>query len=373
MKKILVVIGTRPEAIKMAPLIKGFQSKPDVFNLHVCVTAQHRQMLDQVMDFFDLVADSDLDLMKPDQSLSSLSSKLLDGVSNIITGFNPDYVFVHGDTSTAMIAALASFYAQKKIVHIEAGLRTHNIYSPFPEEANRQIISRLASLHMAPTARSKQELLNEKIDEQTIAVTGNTVIDALFLGLKIVEESPSQRLLDFKNSIGDSKVILVTSHRRENQGTGILEICKALRIIAREFPNYNIIFPVHLNPNILNPVSKELEGIHNIILLEPLDYELFIWIMKRSYLIITDSGGIQEEAPSLNKPVIVMREFTERQEAVDSGAVILVGNNKELIVSETRKLILDKSHYDHMASAVNPYGDGKAVPQIIKIISNEQV
>jgi UDP-N-acetylglucosamine 2-epimerase (non-hydrolysing) len=372
MKKILVVIGTRPEAIKMAPLIKGFQAQPDLFDLHVCVTAQHRQMLDQVMNFFGLTPDSDLDLMEPNQSLSDLSSRLMNGITTIINGFNPDYVFVHGDTSTAMIAALSSFYAQKKIVHIEAGLRTHNIYSPFPEEANRQIISRLASLHMAPTGRSQQELLDEKIDKEAITVTGNTVIDALFLGLKIIKESPSQKLLDFKKYIGDSRVILVTSHRRENQGAGIFEICKALKTIAQEFPDFNIVFPVHLNPKILKPVHKELTGIDNIILLEPLDYELFLWMMQRSYLIITDSGGIQEEAPSLNKPVIVIREFTERQEAVDSGAVLLVGNDKDRIVEETSKLIINKSHYDKMASAVNPYGDGKAVSQIIDIISSQK-
>lgn len=371
MKKILIVIGTRPEAIKMAPLIKGFQSKPELFNFHLCVTAQHRLMLDQVMDFFDLEADSDLDLMKPNQSLSSLSSRLMNGVTDIINDFDPDYVFVHGDTSTAMIAALASFYAQKKIVHIEAGLRTHNIYSPFPEEANRQIISRLATLHMAPTTQSRKELIDEKIDEQAIAVTGNTVIDALFLGLKIVEETPSKKLLDFKEYVGDSEVILVTSHRRENQGAGIIEICGALKTIAKEFPNYNIIFPVHLNPKILTPVRKELDGIDNIKLIEPLDYELFIWIMKRSYLIITDSGGIQEEAPSLNKPVLVMREFTERQEVVENGAVLLVGNDKDRILEETRKLITNKNHYDKMANALNPYGDGNAVAQIIGIISSQ--
>lgn len=370
MKKILVVIGTRPEAIKMAPLIKGFLAQPDFFDLHLCLTAQHREMLDQVMHFFDLKPDSDLDLMRPNQSLSALSSRLMDGISSIINDFNPDYVFVHGDTSTAMIAALSSFYAQKKIVHIEAGLRTHNIYSPFPEEANRQIISRLASLHMAPTLQSQQELLDEKVDKQAIAVTGNTVIDSLFLGLQIVKESPSQRLLDFKKSIGNSKVILVTSHRRENQGVGILEICKALKIIAEEFPDTQIIFPVHLNPKILKPVHKELDGINNVKLLKPLDYELFIWMMQRSYLIITDSGGIQEEAPSLNKPVIVMREFTERQEAVESGAVLLVGNNKERIIKETRRLINDKNHYDKMAAALNPYGDGNAVAKIIDVIKS---
>ncbi|RMB57427.1 UDP-N-acetylglucosamine 2-epimerase (non-hydrolyzing) [Dokdonia sinensis] len=371
MKKLLVVIGTRPEAIKMAPLIKGFKTRSDLFNTHVCLTGQHRQMLDQVMDFFDLTSDSDLDLMQPNQSLAALSSRLMDGVSAIIDDFDPDYVFVHGDTTTAMMAALAAFYAQKEIVHIEAGLRTHNIYSPFPEEANRQIISRLASLHMAPTKQSLQELLNEKVDKQSISVTGNTVIDALFLGLKIVKDSPSQRLLDFKKSIGNLKVILVTSHRRENQGAGILEICKALIVIAKEFPDFTIIFPVHLNPRILKPVRQKLEGIDNIKLLAPLDYELFIWMMQRSFLIITDSGGIQEEAPSLNKPVIVMREFTERQEAVESGAVLLVGNDKDRIVEAVRKLITNKSHYDKMANALNPYGNGKAVAQIIDIISSQ--
>lgn len=370
MKKILVVIGTRPEAIKMAPLIKGFKAQPDFFDLHLCLTAQHRQMLDQVMDFFELKPDSDLNLMRPNQSLSDLSSRLMDGITTVIKDFNPDYVFVHGDTSTAMITALSSFYAQKKIVHIEAGLRTHNIYSPFPEEANRQIISRLATLHMAPTMQSQQELLDEKILSTNIAVTGNTVIDALFLGLKIVEETPSKRLQNFKKTIGDSKVILVTSHRRENQGAGILEICKALKIIALEFPDIQIIFPVHLNPRILGPVHRELENIDNITLLEPLDYELFIWMMKRSYLIITDSGGIQEEAPSLNKPVIVMREFTERQEAVNSGAVVLVGNDKEKIVAQTRNLIKNKNDYDSMAAAANPYGDGNAVSKIIDVIKS---
>lgn len=370
MKKILIVIGTRPEAIKMAPLIKGFLAQPDYFDLHLCLTAQHREMLDQVMHFFDLKSDSDLNLMRPDQSLTTLSSKLMEGISSVIDSFNPDYVFVHGDTTTAMVAALSSFYSQKKIVHVEAGLRTHNIYSPFPEEANRQIISRLASLHMAPTVRCQKELLDENIEVPAITVTGNTVIDALFLGLKIVEDSPSQKLLDFKKTISDGKVILVTSHRRENQGDGILNICRALKIIAKESRDTQIIFPVHLNPNILKPVHKELEGIKNIKLLKPLDYELFIWIMQRSYLIITDSGGIQEEAPSLNKPVIVMREFTERQEAVESGAVVLVGNDKERIVKETRRLINDKDHYDKMAAAMNPYGDGNAVDKIIKVIKS---
>lgn len=370
MKKILVVIGTRPEAIKMAPLIKGFLAQPDLFDLHLCLTAQHREMLDQVMHFFNLKPDSDLDLMQPNQSLSSLSSRLLDGITDVINKFEPDYVFVHGDTTTAMITALSSFYLQKKIVHIEAGLRTHNINSPFPEEANRQIISRLVTLHMAPTEQSRQELLEEKISKQSITVTGNTVIDSLLLGLKIVKESPSNRLQAFKKAIGEAPVILVTSHRRENHGVGILEICKALKSIAQEFPRFQIIFPVHLNPRILEPVYEELEGIDNIKLLEPLDYELFLWMMQRSYLIITDSGGIQEEAPSLNIPVIVIREFTERQEAVESGAVLLVGNDKNRIIEETRKLINNKSHYNKMASAINPYGDGQAVVKIIDVISS---
>lgn len=371
MKKILVIIGTRPEAIKMAPLIKGILAQPKHFDLHLCVTAQHREMLDQVLDFFSLVPDSDLNLMQPNQSLSALSSRLLLGITEIVNNYQPDYVFVHGDTSTAMIAAMASFYEQKKIVHIEAGLRTHNIYSPFPEEANRQIISRLASLHMAPTINSQKELLAEQISDENIIVTGNTVIDALFLGLDIIDKHPSQNLLDFKNTILEGQVILVTSHRRENQGAGIIEICKALKTIALEFPDYQIIFPVHLNPKILKPVFKELNGIDNIKLLEPLDYELFIWTMQRSYLIITDSGGIQEEAPSLNIPVIVMREVTERQEAVDNGAVVLVGNDRERIIATIRNLINNKEDYDKMASASNPYGDGNAVARIIDIIKSQ--
>lgn len=370
MKKILFVIGTRPEAIKMAPLIKGFLAQSDIFDLHLCLTAQHRQMLDQVIDFFQLQPHTDLDLMTPNQSLSALSSRLMDGITAVIENFKPDYVFVHGDTSTAMIASLASFYLKKKIVHIEAGLRTQNIYSPFPEEANRQIISRLATLHMAPTIQSQQVLLDEKVNEEHITVTGNTVIDALFLGLKIVKESPSEKLQRFKNSLTKAPVILVTTHRRENQGKGILEICKALKEIAIEFSGFQIVFPVHLNPKILQPVHQELKGIDNIQLLEPLDYELFIWIMQRSYLIITDSGGIQEEAPSLNKPVLVMREFTERQEAVASGAVLLVGNDKERIIKETRNLINNKTHYHKMAGAVNPYGDGTAVAKIIDVMKS---
>ncbi|WOI23099.1 non-hydrolyzing UDP-N-acetylglucosamine 2-epimerase [Nonlabens ulvanivorans] len=368
MKKILIVIGTRPEAIKMAPVVKTFLNLPNEFDTHLCVTGQHRQMLDQVLDFFNLIPDTDLNVMQPNQSLSTLSSRLMDGITSVINSFNPDFVFVHGDTSTAMIAALCSFYLQKKIVHIEAGLRTYNINSPFPEEANRQIISRLASLHIAPTLNCKMALIEEKIPKKNIIVTGNTVIDALFLGLKIVENSPSRKLLEFKREIKNSKVILVTSHRRENQGLGILEICKALKIIANDFPEFQIIFPVHLNPKILTPVYEELSGLDNITLLEPLDYELFIWMMKRSFLIITDSGGIQEEAPSLNKPVIVMRDITERQEAVESGAVVLVGNKKERIVNEVRKLINNKDYYDKMASALNPYGNGNAVSEIIDLI-----
>lgn len=371
MIKILIVIGTRPEAIKMAPLIHGFLDDVDNFELHVCVTAQHRHMLDQVLDFFNIKANSDLNLMQPGQSLEALSSRLMTGVAQIIKDFGPDYVFVHGDTTTAMIAALAAFYAQKDIVHIEAGLRTHNIYSPFPEEANRQIISRLATLHMAPTKTSQNALLLEKIPAERIKVTGNTVIDALFLGLKIIESTPSIRLKEFQKNMGDNRIILVTSHRRENQGAGILEICNALKEIALEFPSVDIVFPVHLNPKILEPVYIALEGVANIKLLEPLDYELFIWLMMRSYLIITDSGGIQEEAPSLNKPVIVMREFTERQEAVATGAVVLVGNDKDRIIRETRTLLTDQSYYDTMAGAVNPYGNGTAAHTIIKEMKSQ--
>ncbi|WP_194852176.1 non-hydrolyzing UDP-N-acetylglucosamine 2-epimerase [Nonlabens antarcticus] len=365
MKKILMVIGTRPEAIKMAPVIREIELHPKDFELHICVTGQHRSMLDQVLFFFQINPHTDLDLMEPNQSLASLTAKLMTGLSNIVKEFAPDIVMVHGDTTTAMVASLAAFYEQKKIMHIEAGLRTHTIESPFPEEANRQIISRLASWHMTPTSLAQLALLKEGVKPEMIRVTGNTVIDSLNLGLKIIEDSGSLKLLQFKKQISSGRVILVTSHRRENQGQGIIEICQALKAIALQNPDIQIVFPVHLNPKIIDTVKDQLKGIRNILLIEPLDYERFLWLMQHSYLIITDSGGIQEEAPSLNKPVLVMREETERQEAVDCGAVILVANKKERIVNETQRLLDDDELYQRMAGATNPYGNGTAARQII--------
>lgn len=366
--KILVVMGTRPEAIKMAPVIKNLRLRSDVFETHVCVTAQHRSMLDQVLDFFEIAVDTDLDIMQHQQTLAALSSRILEGVTAVIESFEPDYVLVHGDTSTAMMSSIASFYQQKKIVHIEAGLRTYDIYSPFPEEANRQIISKLATLHAAPTETCFNVLVTEGLDKERIAITGNTVIDALFLGLKIIAERPSKRLIDFKKTIGDKRVILVTAHRRENLGKGIGQICDALKQIALQNPEILIVFPVHLNPKVKKPVHSLLGELENILLIEPLEYERFIWLMQRSIFIITDSGGIQEEAPSLNKPVIVMRKFTERQEAVDCGAVVLVGSDTFQIVKVATELLRNKTYHSQMAAAINPYGDGTAAIQILNFI-----
>lgn len=365
MKKVLVVIGTRPEAIKMAPVIKEMQAQPDFFNVHVCITAQHREMLDQVLDFFNIVPDSDLDLMQPNQSLAALSSRILIGVTGILKEFNPHMTLVHGDTTTAMMSALASFYEQVPVVHVEAGLRTYAIASPFPEEANRQLISRIASLHMAPTQTAQQCLIDEQIPSDTIHITGNTVIDALHLGLDLLAQKPSQKLLEFKSQLPAGKILLVTGHRRENHGDGILAICEALKKLAIMHPECAILYPVHLNPKIQQPVNALLHNISNVVLVAPLDYELFIYAMQHSYFIITDSGGIQEEAPSLGKPVLVMRDHTERQEAVDAGAVILVGNDKDQIVSEAHKLLTNQEHYDRMSHATNPYGNGTAASQIV--------
>ncbi len=361
-------MGTRPEAIKMAPVIKNLRLRSDVFETHVCVTAQHRSMLDQVLDFFEIAVDTDLDIMQHQQTLAALSSRILEGVTAVIESFEPDYVLVHGDTSTAMMSSIASFYQQKKIVHIEAGLRTYDIYSPFPEEANRQIISKLATLHAAPTETCFNVLVTEGLDKERIAITGNTVIDALFLGLKIIAERPSKRLIDFKKTIGDKRVILVTAHRRENLGKGIGQICDALKQIALQNPEILIVFPVHLNPKVKKPVHSLLGELENILLIEPLEYERFIWLMQRSIFIITDSGGIQEEAPSLNKPVIVMRKFTERQEAVDCGAVVLVGSDTFQIVKVATELLRNKTYHSQMAAAINPYGDGTAAIQILNFI-----
>jgi len=369
-KKILILFGTRPEAIKMAPLVNCFINENDFFDTKVCVTAQHREMLDQVLDFFGIIPDYDLNLMKPNQNLYGLTSSILLNLKNVLEDFIPDYVFVHGDTTTTMAGSLASFYNGSKICHIEAGLRTFNKLSPFPEEINRQITGRLTDLHFAPTLVSKNNLLSENVDHRKIIITGNTVIDALMSSVKKVEENPSEFINSISKIILDKDIILVTGHRRENHGQGFINICEALKEIAQKKPNILIIYPVHLNPKVQIPVKTILSNIKNIILIDPLDYPDFVWMMNRSKIIITDSGGVQEEAPSLGKPVLVMRNTTERPEAVDAGTVILVGTDKNLIVKETIDLLENNNRFDKMSKLHNPYGDGNASNKIVSFLKN---
>lgn len=350
----------------MAPLVRAFLENTDVFETRLLVTAQHREMLDQVMSIFNLTPDFDLDLMKPNQNLYNLSAEILLGMKEVLESFDPEYVFVHGDTTTSSLAALAAFYHKAKVCHIEAGLRTNNKWSPYPEEMNRQLTGRLADLHFAPTQGSKKNLLAEGIEEEQIIVTGNTVIDALFQCLEIIKSNPSNEIITLKERVAsDKKLILITGHRRENHGQGIQDICTAIKILA-ERDDVQIVYPVHLNPNILKPVHEILGNCNNVLLIDPLPYESFIWLMNEAHIIITDSGGIQEEAPALGKPVLVMRDTTERPEAVDAGTVILVGTNVDLIVSKTNELMDSVDLYKTMSELHNPYGDGKACGRIIE-------
>ena len=373
MKKVLLVFGTRPEAIKMAPLVKAFEAEPSIIS-KVCVTAQHREMLDQVLDMFEITPDYDLNIMKAGQDLFDVTSNVLLGLKNVLSDFQPDIVLVHGDTSTTSSAALAAFYSKVKVGHVEAGLRTGDIYSPWPEEANRQITGVLANYHFAPTTTSQDNLLRENKNPKDIIVTGNTVIDALFLALDKIEknETLKNQIIEKINSEyklqDDKKIILVTGHRRENHGQGFINICEALKTIATNNPDIDIVYPVHLNPNVQKPVNEILSNTPNVYLINPLQYESFLYLMNKSYFIITDSGGVQEEAPSLGKPVLVMRDTTERPEALDAGTVKLVGTNKELIIKEAQKLLDDEDEYNTMAKAHNPYGDGKACEKIVKFI-----
>ena len=368
MKKILLVFGTRPEAIKMAPLVKEFNQFPNTFITKVCVTAQHREMLDQVLDFFNVETDYDLDLMRPGQNLYSLTAIIIESLKPILEEFKPDYIFVHGDTTTTMASSIASFYAGAKVCHVEAGLRTNNKLSPFPEEINRQVTGRICDYHFAPTDTSKSNLLLENINKDSILVTGNTVIDALLNSVKKVNEKPSELINELSKKIGEKEVVLVTGHRRENHGEGFERICKALKKIAEDDINRLIIYPVHLNPKVQEPVKKILSDVKNIILIDPLAYQDFIWLMNRSKIIITDSGGVQEEAPSLGKPVLVMRDTTERPEAVEAGTVLLVGTNEELIVSKALNLLNNNDDFEKMSKLHNPYGDGLASKRIVEFI-----
>lgn len=371
MKKNLIVFGTRPEAIKMAPLVQEFKKHSAIFETRVCVTAQHREMLDQVLDFFNIQPEYDLNLMKANQNLYSLTGDIIIGLKEVLEDFNPDYVYVHGDTTTTMAASLAAFYAGAKICHVEAGLRTNFKRTPFPEEMNRQLTGRIADYHFAPTEASKENLLKENIDSKTILVTGNTVIDALIDSSKRVADIRIDEIEILKQKINlEAKIVLVTGHRRENHGNGFIRICEALKEIALVNSDVEIVYPVHLNPNVKGPVYEILSDIENVKLIEPLAYPAFVWLMDKSYLIITDSGGVQEEAPSLGKPVLVMRESTERPEAVDAGTVILVGTNKDRIISEANILLQDKAKYTEMSVLHNPYGDGKACERIVKFIAD---
>ena len=369
MIKNLIVFGTRPEAIKMAPLVKEFNKNKELFDTRVCVTAQHREMLDQVLDFFEIIPDFDLDLMKPNQNLYSLTSDIILGLKPVLEEFKPDYVYVHGDTTTTMATSIAAFYSGAKVCHVEAGLRTHNKWSPFPEELNRQITGRIADIHFAPTVTSKENLLKENVMTDSIIVTGNTVIDALLDSSVRVNNIQNNEIEFLKKELDFTKhIILVTGHRRENHGDGFINICAALKDIAIANPGVQIVYPVHLNPNVKGPVYEILGNVSNIKLINPLAYPAFVWLMNQSYLIITDSGGVQEEAPSLGKPVLVMRDTTERPEAVDAGTVILVGTDKNKIVTECNDLLSNTERYQQMSALHNPYGDGKACERIVKFI-----
>tara|TARA_Y100000589_G_scaffold151703_1_gene144623 strand:- start:419 stop:1537 length:1119 start_codon:yes stop_codon:yes gene_type:complete len=370
MKKVLLIFGTRPEAIKMAPLVKEFKKNLEIFDTKVCVTAQHREMLDQVLDFFEIKPDYDLDLMKPGQNLYMLTSTIIESLKPILEGFMPDYVFVHGDTTTTMAGSIASFYSGAKVCHVEAGLRTNNKLSPFPEEINRQITGRICDYHFAPTETSKNNLLNENISESSILVTGNTVIDALMESVEKVNVNPSQLIINLSKKINNKEVVLVTGHRRENHGGGFERICKALKTIALDNNDRLVIYPVHLNPKVQEPVNRILSEISNIILIDPLAYQDFIWLMNRSKIIITDSGGVQEEAPSLGKPVLVIRDTTERPEAVEAGTVLLVGTDENLIVTKVLDLLNNEDKFIKMSKLHNPYGDGLASKRIVDFIKN---
>lgn len=372
-KKNLIVFGTRPEAIKMAPLVKEFLKHKDLFETKVCITAQHREMLDQVLDFFEIIPDYDLDIMKPNQNLYTLTSDIILNLKPVLEDFKPDFVYVHGDTTTTMATSIAAFYSGAKVCHVEAGLRTFNKWSPFPEEINRSITGRISDFHFSPTSTSKENLLNENVLENTILVTGNTVIDALQFSVDKVNSDGffDKEINDLKRVVdGEKKLILVTGHRRENHGQGFINICEALKHIAIENNDVQIIYPVHLNPNVQKPVYDLLMGINNISLISPLSYPAFVWLMNKSYMIITDSGGVQEEAPSLGKPVLVMRDTTERPEAVEVGTVLLVGTDKNKIITQTNKLLKNREFYSSMSTLHNPYGDGKACENIVNFILN---
>ncbi len=379
MKTVMLVFGTRPEAIKMAPLVKEFQKFPETFKTIVCVTGQHRQMLDQVLQLFEITPDYDLNIMKQGQDLYDVTARVLTGMRDVLKEAQPDVVLVHGDTTTSTAAALAAFYMQVPVGHVEAGLRTHNIYSPWPEEMNRQITGRIATYNFAPTPLSKANLLREAVVENSITVTGNTVIDALYWVVNKIKEdkvlnSDLQALLaqagyDVNRLADGKKLVLITGHRRENFGDGFINMCTAIKDLTQKYPDVDFVYPMHLNPNVRKPIhevfGEDLNNLGNMFFIEPLEYLSFVYLMEKSTIVLTDSGGIQEEAPGLGKPVLVMRDTTERPEALEAGTVKLVGTNYDKIVAEVSALLDDQAHYDAMSKAVNPYGDGLACGRIV--------
>ena len=382
MKKIMLVFGTRPEAIKMAPLVKEFQKQPEQVETVVCVTGQHREMLDQVLRIFDIHPDYDLNIMKQGQDLYDVTAHVLTGLRDVLKEVKPDVVLVHGDTTTSTASALAAFYQQILVAHIEAGLRTHNIYSPWPEEMNRLLTGRLATYHFSPTPLSRNNLIKESVDDRNIIVTGNTVIDALYW---VVDKIKNDKVLDSElvkvlvkagydvNRLnGCKKLVLITGHRRENFGDGFIHMCTAIKDLTRKYPDVDFVYPMHLNPNVRKPIhevfGEDLSGLGNMFFIEPLEYLSFVYLMEKSTIVLTDSGGIQEEAPGLGKPVLVMRDTTERPEALDAGTVKLVGTDYDRIVNEVSVLIDDKVAYEKMSKAVNPYGDGLACKRIVNAL-----
>ena len=382
MKKVMLVFGTRPEAIKMAPLVKAFQQQPEEFETVVCVTGQHREMLDQVLKIFEIVPDYDLNIMKQGQDLYDVTARVLTGMREVLKEVQPDVVLVHGDTTTSTAAALAAFYQQIPVGHVEAGLRTHNIYSPWPEEMNRQITGRIATYHFAPTPLSRQNLLAEGVKEEQVTVTGNTVIDALYMVVDKIKadkelDSRLEALLaeagyDVKRLDEERRLVLITGHRRENFGEGFIRMCEAIKALTEKYPEVDFVYPMHLNPNVRRPIhevfGEDLSRLGNMFFIEPLEYLSFVYLMEKSHIVLTDSGGIQEEAPGLGKPVLVMRDTTERPEALEAGTVKLVGTDYGRIVGEVSALLDDRDYYEGMSRAVNPYGDGKACGRILNFL-----
>jgi len=381
MKKVMLVFGTRPEAIKMAPLVKEFQKNSEKFETIVCVTGQHREMLDQVLHLFEITPDYDLNIMKQGQDLYDVTARVLVGMRDVLKEAQPNVVLVHGDTTTSTAAALAAFYQQIPVGHVEAGLRTHNIYSPWPEEMNRLITGRISTYHFSPTQLSRQNLLQENVSDESIIVTGNTVIDALYWVVDKIKKDETlnaelQGILitagyDVNRLVNGKKLVLITGHRRENFGDGFINMCTAIKDLTQKYPEIDFVYPMHLNPNVRKPIhevfGEDLTNLDNMFFIEPLEYLSFVYLMEKSTLVLTDSGGIQEEAPGLGKPVLVMRDTTERPEALEAGTVKLVGTNYDMIVSEVSALLDNQEYYNAMSKAVNPYGDGIACNRIVEI------